>query len=108
MANTLSVNLPLMLALTQSPDLDTLQRLDLSGWTLAATDGTPSISLSGTVPAYGYFLLERTDDNSAPGVVADLNVYEGLSHAEYLMVQGSPESKAVAEDLSAFLVEHLP
>ncbi len=44
----------------------------------------------------------------AAGVEADLNVYEALSHAEYLMVQGSAESKAVAEDLSAFLVEHLP
>ncbi|MEM1248261.1 MAG: alpha/beta hydrolase [Acidobacteriota bacterium] len=42
------------------------------------------------------------------GVEADLNVYEALSHAEYLMVQGSPESKEVADDLSAFLVEHLP
>ncbi|MEM6706678.1 MAG: alpha/beta hydrolase, partial [Acidobacteriota bacterium] len=42
------------------------------------------------------------------GVEADLNVYEALSHAEYLMVQGSPESKEVADDLSAFLVKHLP
>lgn len=44
----------------------------------------------------------------AAGVEADLNVYEALSHAEYLMVQGSPEAQAVADDLSAFLVEHLP
>ncbi len=50
--------------------------IDLSGWTLAATDGTPSIALSGTLSAYGYFLLERTDDTTVPGVVADL-IYSG-------------------------------
>lgn len=50
--------------------------VDLTGWTLAATDGTPSISLSGTIPAHGYFLLERTDDTTAPGVTADL-IYTG-------------------------------
>lgn len=44
----------------------------------------------------------------AAGVTADLNVYEGLSHAEYLMVLDSPESRQVFEDLSAFLVKHLP
>ena len=42
------------------------------------------------------------------GVKADLNVYEGLSHAGYLMVPAAPESKAVFSDLSAFLAEHLP
>ncbi len=44
----------------------------------------------------------------AAGVTADLNVYEGMSHAEYLMVLGSPESRQVFSDLGAFLVEHLP
>lgn len=41
------------------------------------------------------------------GGVADLNVYEGMSHAEYIMVLDSTESKQVMADLSAFLVEHL-
>lgn len=50
--------------------------VDITGWTLAATDGTPSITLAGTVPAYGYFLLERTDDTSVPGVTAD-QIYSG-------------------------------
>lgn len=50
--------------------------VDVSGWTLAATDGTPSISLSGTVPAHGYFLLERTDDSTVPGIAAD-QIYTG-------------------------------
>jgi 5-methylthioadenosine/S-adenosylhomocysteine deaminase len=50
--------------------------INLTGWTLVATDGTPSITLSGTVPAGGYFLLERTDDGSVPGVTAD-QIYTG-------------------------------
>jgi hypothetical protein len=50
--------------------------ISLSGWTLIAADGTPNIALSGTIPAGGYFLLERTDDNSVPGVAADL-IYTG-------------------------------
>ena len=48
----------------------------LTGWTLIAGDGTPNIVLSGTIPAGGYFLLERTDDGSVPGVTADL-IYTG-------------------------------
>lgn len=50
--------------------------IDLSGWTLKATDGQPSINLSGTIPSQGYFLLERTDDTSVSGVAADL-IYTG-------------------------------
>ena len=50
---------------------DTGGDVNLAGWTLAATDGTPSIALSGTIPAGGYFLLERTDDSTVPSVAAD-------------------------------------
>jgi len=41
------------------------------------------------------------------GVVADLNVYEGMSHAEYFLVRQSPESHQVYAELDAFLLEHL-
>ncbi|NDI35720.1 phospholipase D-like domain-containing protein [Chengkuizengella sediminis] len=50
--------------------------ISLNGWTLDATDGTPSIQLSGTISANDYFLLERTDDTSVPDVNADL-IYTG-------------------------------
>jgi len=54
--------------------------IDLTGWTLQAADGTPSISLAGTIPAGGHFLLERTDDDSKPLVAAD-QIYTGaLNH----------------------------
>ncbi len=55
---------------------NTGQPIALTGWTLRSTDGTPGITLAGTVPAYGYFLLERTDDNSVPGIAAD-QIYTG-------------------------------
>ena len=50
--------------------------VDLTGWQMKAKDGTPSIDLAGQIEPGGYFLLERTDDNSAPGVAAD-QIYSG-------------------------------
>lgn len=41
------------------------------------------------------------------GVVADLNVYEGVSHADYSIVVDSPESEQVFGELGAFLLLHL-
>ncbi|MDW8100631.1 MAG: lamin tail domain-containing protein, partial [Anaerolineae bacterium] len=53
---------------------DTL--VDLTGWRLRAADGTPSIQLRGTLPPGGFFLLERTQDNTIRDVPADL-IYSG-------------------------------
>ncbi len=50
--------------------------INLEGWTLNAIDGSPVINLTGIMPANGYFLLERTDDDSVPGITADL-IYTG-------------------------------
>lgn len=50
--------------------------IDLKGWTLKAEDKTPEINLIGTIPAQDYYLLERTDDNSAPNAPAD-QLYKG-------------------------------
>lgn len=55
---------------------DSNKDIDLTGWTLGATDGSPSIQLSGVIPAKGYFLMEKTDDNSVADVLADL-IYSG-------------------------------
>jgi PKD repeat protein len=40
--------------------------VSLDGWKLVASDGSPQIELSGDVAAKSYFLLERTNDDSAP------------------------------------------
>jgi cardiolipin synthase len=55
---------------------NTDQDVDLNGWTLAAEDGTPSIALTGTIPANGYYLLERTDDTTVNNIPAD-QIYTG-------------------------------
>lgn len=52
------------------------QQTDLSGWVLEAIDGTPNINLEGSIPANGYFLLERTNDQTVPDIPAD-QIYAG-------------------------------
>lgn len=55
---------------------NTSNPITLDGWLIKANDGTPDIKLAGTIPANGYYLLERTDDNTLPNVTADL-IYKG-------------------------------
>jgi len=50
--------------------------IDLTGWTLRAADETPDISLTGIIPPKGYFLLERTDDETVKDIKAD-QIYTG-------------------------------
>ncbi|MGC8873229.1 MAG: lamin tail domain-containing protein [Chloroflexia bacterium] len=50
--------------------------IDLSGWTLQAMDGTPTIPLSGVIRPYGFFLLERSDDGTISDIPAD-QIYVG-------------------------------
>ena len=61
--------------------------------------GTRDMFLSDTVRAH------RKLRNV--GVIADLNVYEGMSHAGYLVVPNSPESMQVYAELRNFLKQHL-
>ncbi len=55
---------------------DGADAVSLAGWKLAAEDGAPLISLTGSIPAGGFYIMERTDDDSVPGVVAD-KIYTG-------------------------------
>jgi len=50
----------------------TNSEISLAGWTLYAEDGTPYIPLSKTISARGYYLIERTDDDSVADIPADL------------------------------------
>lgn len=45
--------------------------INITGWTLRGVDGTPNITLNGTIPAGGYFILERSDDNTISDVTAN-------------------------------------
>jgi len=50
--------------------------VNLAGWILKTDDNSPTIALTGTIPAGGYFLLERTDDTTVSDITADL-IYTG-------------------------------
>ncbi|MCB0102541.1 MAG: DUF11 domain-containing protein, partial [Anaerolineales bacterium] len=54
----------------------TSSSINITGWTLKAADGTPSITLNGTIPAGGYFLLEKDDDTTVSDITAD-QIYTG-------------------------------
>ncbi len=51
---------------------DSAGTVDLSGWHIAADDGSPIIALSGGIAPNGFYLIERTDDTTVSDVVADL------------------------------------
>jgi len=55
---------------------NSLLPIDLTDWSLKAADGTPAISLNGIIPAKGYFLLERTNDETIKDLEAD-QIYTG-------------------------------
>jgi hypothetical protein len=45
--------------------------INITGWTITATGSTFSITLAGTIPANGYFLIERSDNNTVSDIAAD-------------------------------------
>jgi len=55
---------------------NTNQTINLDGWRLEAEDGSPKINLAGEIPVNGFFILERTDDNTLPEVLAE-QIYTG-------------------------------
>jgi len=55
------------------------QSIDLTNWLLEAEDGTPSIVLTASISANGYYLLERTDDTTISNINAD-QIYTGDLH----------------------------
>ncbi len=46
--------------------------LSLNGWMLATADGGLNIALENEISARGFYLLERTDDNTVSDMTADL------------------------------------
>jgi hypothetical protein len=69
----------------------------LDNWQLVSRDGTPKINLTGTIPAFSFYLLERTDDNAVPEITADKTYSGALSNAgeslELLDDSGKPIDK---------------
>lgn len=61
--------------------------------------GTRDMLLSDTARAHRKLL--------DAGIEADLHVFEGMSHAEYMIVPDLPEAKATFAEIGEFLKEHL-
>ena len=74
--------------------------VDLTGWKLTATDGSPNISLSGTIPASSYFILERTSDNTLPGITAN-QIYTGALSNSGEHLQLTDATGAVIDNVDA-------
>jgi len=55
---------------------NTNKTIKLDGWVLKAEDEIPNINLAGIIPANGFFILERTDDDTLPNILAD-QIYNG-------------------------------
>lgn len=74
----------------------------IDGWTLKATDGSPSINLTGTISAGGFFLLERTDDSTVPNIPAGI-IYSGaLSNSgETLTLKNNTEQTIATIDMTS-------
>ena len=52
--------------------------ISLEGWILKSiTDTSPSINLSGSIEAFGYYLIERTDDDTIKDITANLKISFG-------------------------------
>ncbi len=73
---------------------------DMAGFPPAIlTSGTRDLLLSNTVRVHG--TLRQL------GIVSDLHVYEGQSHAHYLRDDSAPETKEVFSEIAAFFDRHM-
>lgn len=77
------------------------QTVDMNGWTIKALDGTPDMTLSGSISAYGFYLLERTDDTAISDISAD-QIYTGAfeNGGEYLELRDPSGSLKDSVDAS--------
>jgi len=80
----------------------TSEAVDLLGWRLVSSDGSPDILLSGALlptdpatPSVGYVLLERDSDEAVPDVAADL-IYRGaLNDRGEILFLYDPEGRLI-------------
>ena len=67
----------------------------------------PTMLVTGTRDLFLSFTVRVHRKMKAAGVLADLNVYEGLSHVEYFVVPDAAESIEVYNELGKFLKQNL-
>jgi acetyl esterase/lipase len=67
----------------------------------------PTMLVTGTRDLFLSLTVRVHRKLKQAGVVADLNLFEGLSHVEYFVIPDSPESKETYGMLKAFLLKYL-
>lgn len=67
----------------------------------------PTILISGTRDLFLSHAVRTHRKLRAANVIADLHVYEGMSHAGYVSVPDTPESKNAFIEINAFIARHL-
>jgi acetyl esterase/lipase len=67
----------------------------------------PTILTAGTRDMFLSDVARTHRKLRAAGVVADLHVYEGMSHAGYLVSPDTPESRDMYGEVAAFIRQHL-
>ena len=72
-----------------------VETITLEGWTLTTADKTPTIPLSGTIAGNGFFLLERTNDDTVLNVTADLIYVGALGNAGETLALFNAENSEV-------------
>ncbi|HQR08684.1 MAG TPA: alpha/beta hydrolase [Gemmatales bacterium] len=73
---------------------------NMTGWPpVILITGTRDLLLSPTVLTHRKL--------RAAGVPAELHVFEGLAHADYLIAYGTPESKDALHEIAVFFEKHL-
>lgn len=83
--------------------------IDLSEWVFMAEDGVPYIPLSGTISAGGYFLIERTDNNTVSDILADLIVpFSGIGSGSGLGNSGEHLSLVYVDQNATSTVDEVP
>lgn len=74
---------------------NTTSTIELTGWTLEAEDGSPAIDLEGKIEPQGFFLLERSSDDSLPGMAADLLYSGALNNSGEVLVLKDPQGNEI-------------
>lgn len=67
----------------------------------------PTMLVTGTRDLFLSLTVRVHRKLRSAGVIADLNVYEGLSHVEYFVVKDAPESIETYSELKKFLKQYL-
>ncbi len=72
-------------------------KVNLKGWLIQTKDGTPEIKLEGKIPAGGFFVLERTNEETLPKIKADQIYKGGLENKGEKLTLYNPKGEVVDE-----------